>query len=88
MRALSLGLATLASLHSQTPPEATFPERRIRPFLGSDSGSTLATLRWDWVALASPSTLNTPLHTLSSELKRRALCALANCCLAGFTLSW
>ena len=55
------------ALHSQTPPEATFPERRIQTLfrfrLWFDAGDIALGL-----ALASPSTLNTPLHTLSSEL--------------------
>ena len=63
-----LGLVVvLRTLHSQTPPEATFPERRIQTLfrfrLWFDAGDIALGL-----ALASPSTLNTPLHTLSSEL--------------------
>ena len=47
------------ALHSQTPPEATFPERpAFEPFLGSDSWFDAGDIALG-LALASPSTLNT-----------------------------
>ena len=50
----------LCPLHSQTPPEATFPERRIQTLfrfrLWFDAGDAL---RWDWLSpVPAPLTLH------------------------------
>jgi len=41
------------------PPKRHSLSGAFRPFLGSDSGSTLATLRWDWLSpVPAPLTLH------------------------------